>query len=186
MKQRAISVNLWRGLDHHGFRVQTVSTKHCSRPKGRNDGRIASLSHRTRGGYKNLPPPLITKRIDGYIEERVFENFQNFWEPRFKMLEPGFWVFSRRVKEQIPGLITWGYTRLVLIPAQRRSGPLRVRGGWSGVAAGVRRSRVPLIYHYFAKGLKCWAIYICCKRIQMIVLQMAIGFTMHICKGHLL
>jgi hypothetical protein len=33
------------GLDHHGFRIQTVSTKHCSRPKGRNDGRIASLSH---------------------------------------------------------------------------------------------------------------------------------------------
>ncbi len=34
------------------------------------------------------------KRTDGYIEERVFENFQNFREPRFKMLEPGFWVFS--------------------------------------------------------------------------------------------
>jgi hypothetical protein len=50
-------VSLWRGLDHHGFRVQTVSTKHCSRPKGRNDGRIASHSHRTITGYKNLPPP---------------------------------------------------------------------------------------------------------------------------------
>ncbi len=34
-----------------------ISTKHCSRPQGRNDGRIASLSHRTRGGYKNLPLP---------------------------------------------------------------------------------------------------------------------------------
>ncbi len=49
------------GLDQHGFRVQTVSTKHCSHSKGRNDGRIASLSHRTRGGYKNLPPPLPTE-----------------------------------------------------------------------------------------------------------------------------
>jgi hypothetical protein len=59
VKQRATGVSLWRGLDHHGFRVQTVSTKHCNRPKGRNDGWIASLSHRTRGGYKNLPlPPL--------------------------------------------------------------------------------------------------------------------------------
>jgi len=48
-------------LDHHGFRVETVSTKHCSRPKGRNDGRIASFSHRTRGGYKNLPPPKLPK-----------------------------------------------------------------------------------------------------------------------------
>jgi hypothetical protein len=57
VKQRATGVSLWRGLDHHGFHVQTVSTKHCSRPKCRNDGRIASLSHRIRGGYKNLPLP---------------------------------------------------------------------------------------------------------------------------------
>jgi hypothetical protein len=28
------------------------------------------------------------------MEERVFGNFQNFREPRFKMSEPGFWVFS--------------------------------------------------------------------------------------------
>ncbi len=72
-----------------------ISTKHRSRPKGRNEGRIASLSHRTKGGYKNLPlPPPTIERIDDYIEERVFENFQNFREPRFKMSEPGFWVFS--------------------------------------------------------------------------------------------
>jgi len=63
-------------LDHHNFHVQTVFTKHCSRPKGRNDGRIAFLSHRTRGGYKNLPlPPPTTERTDDYIEEHVFENF---------------------------------------------------------------------------------------------------------------
>jgi hypothetical protein len=43
--------------DDHGFRVQTVSTKHCSRPKGRNDGRIASLSHHTKIKKKNPPPP---------------------------------------------------------------------------------------------------------------------------------
>jgi hypothetical protein len=77
-----------------------ISTKHCSRPKGRNDGRIASLSHRTRGGYKNLPPPTI-ERTGGYIEERVFENFQNFREPRFKMSEPGFWVFSPSSNKRI-------------------------------------------------------------------------------------
>jgi len=57
VKQWATGVSLWWGLDHHNFRVQTVSTKHCSRLKGRNDGRIASLSHRTKGGYKNLPLP---------------------------------------------------------------------------------------------------------------------------------
>jgi hypothetical protein len=28
------------------------------------------------------------------MEECVFGNFQNFREPRFKMSEPGFWVFS--------------------------------------------------------------------------------------------
>jgi len=40
-----------------------------------------------------LSPPT-TERTCSYIEERVFKNFQNFREPRFKMLEPGFWVFS--------------------------------------------------------------------------------------------
>ncbi len=72
-----------------------ISTKHRSRSKGRNDDRIASLSHRTKGGYKNLPlPHPTTERIGSYIEECVFENFQNFREPRFKMSKPGFWVFS--------------------------------------------------------------------------------------------
>jgi hypothetical protein len=102
VKQWTTGVNLWQGLDHHSFREQTVPTKHCSRPKGRNDGRIASLSHHTRSGYKNLPlppPPPIIERTGGYIEERVFEKFQNFHEPRFKMSESGFWVFSRQVRE---------------------------------------------------------------------------------------
>jgi hypothetical protein len=43
---------------------------------------------------KTFPSAPTTERTGGYIEERVFGNFQNFWEPRFKMLEPGFWVFS--------------------------------------------------------------------------------------------
>jgi hypothetical protein len=55
-----------------------ISTKHRSHLKGRNDGQIASLSHRMTGGYKNLPLPPTTERIGSYIEERVFENFQNF------------------------------------------------------------------------------------------------------------
>jgi hypothetical protein len=42
---------------------------------------------------KTFPSPTI-ERVGGYIEERVFENFQNFREPRFKMLESEFWVFS--------------------------------------------------------------------------------------------
>jgi hypothetical protein len=42
---------------------------------------------------KTFPFP-ITERNDGYIEECVFRNFQNFRKPRFKMSESGFWVFS--------------------------------------------------------------------------------------------
>jgi hypothetical protein len=42
---------------------------------------------------KTFPPPTI-ERIGDYIEEHVFENFQDFREPRFKMSKPGFWVFS--------------------------------------------------------------------------------------------
>jgi len=45
------------------------------------------------------PPPPTTERTSGNIEEHVFGNFQNFREPRFKMSEPGFWVFSRWVRE---------------------------------------------------------------------------------------
>jgi hypothetical protein len=45
---------------------------------------------------KTFPSPRAptTERTDNYIEERVFKNFQIFREPKFKMLESGFWVFS--------------------------------------------------------------------------------------------
>jgi hypothetical protein len=43
---------------------------------------------------KTFPSPPTTKRTGGYIEERVFGNFQNFQESRFKMSKLGFWVFS--------------------------------------------------------------------------------------------
>jgi hypothetical protein len=39
---------------------------------------------------KTFPSPPTTKRTGEYIEERVFGNFQNFQEPRFKMSELGF------------------------------------------------------------------------------------------------
>jgi hypothetical protein len=42
----------------------------------------------------DIKPSLPTERIDNYIEERVFENFQNFRESRFKMSEPRFSIFS--------------------------------------------------------------------------------------------
>ncbi len=44
---------------------------------------------------KTFPsPPPTTERTSDYMEERVFKNFQNFREPRFKMSKPRFWVFS--------------------------------------------------------------------------------------------
>ncbi len=78
VKQLATGVSLWRGLDHHGFRVQTVSTKHCSRSKGRNDGRIASLSHRTTGGYKNLPLPPPNQKNRRLYRGACFRKFPKF------------------------------------------------------------------------------------------------------------
>jgi len=43
---------------------------------------------------KTFPSPPLIEKTGGYIEERVFGNFQNFREPRFKMSKLGFWVFS--------------------------------------------------------------------------------------------
>jgi len=63
-------------MDHHDFRVQTVSTKHCSCPKGRNDDRITSLSHCTRGGYKNLPLP----PPRNYLKNRQLYRGTCFWK----------------------------------------------------------------------------------------------------------
>jgi hypothetical protein len=50
VKQWATGVSLWRGLDHHGFRVQTISTKHCSRPKG-------GMTVRPEADIKTFPSP---------------------------------------------------------------------------------------------------------------------------------
>ncbi len=48
--------------------------------------------------------PPTTEKTGGYIEEGVFENLQNFREPRFKMSKPGFWVFSPPSSK---GVNTW-------------------------------------------------------------------------------
>jgi hypothetical protein len=40
--------------------------------------------------FPSPPPRPTTERTDDYIEERVFRNFQNFREPRFKMSKPVF------------------------------------------------------------------------------------------------
>jgi hypothetical protein len=134
------------GLDHHGFRVQTVFTKHCSRPKGRNDGRIASLSHRTKGGYKNLPlpPPHTIEKTDGYIGV-CFQKFPKLSGTKVQNVRTGVLGFLMSGKGVNTRTDNLKVHMAVLIPAQRRSGSLRVRGGWSGVATGVRRSRVSLV-----------------------------------------
>jgi hypothetical protein len=72
---------------------------------------------------KTFPsPPPTTERTGDYIEERVFRNFQNFREPSFKILEPGFWVFSlplgKGVNTQIDNLkvhTTGSDTRTTLV-----------------------------------------------------------------------
>jgi len=78
------------GLDHHGFRVQTVSTKHCSRPKGRNDNRITSFSHRTKGEYKNLPPPALPKEPTVIYRSMFLEISKTFGNQGSKCQNRGF------------------------------------------------------------------------------------------------
>jgi len=89
VKQQATGVSLWRGLDHHGFRVQTVSTKHCNRPKGRNDNRIASLSHRTRGGYKNLPLPPPYRKNRRLYRKACFQKFRKLSGTKVQNVKTG-------------------------------------------------------------------------------------------------
>jgi hypothetical protein len=129
---------------------------------------------------KHHIPPTI-ERTDDYIKERIFGNFQNFQEPRFKMSKLGFWVFSpplgKKVNTRTNNLkvhTTSSDTHTTLVGTAAlshnivfidgdinvfRVGPTsvifekfrimtikqNVRGGWSGVAMGVRRSRVPLV-----------------------------------------
>jgi hypothetical protein len=155
VKQQAIGVNLWQGLDHHGFRVQIVFTKHCSRPKGRNDGWITSLSHRTKGGYKNLPlpspPPPHYQKNRRLYRKTCFRKFSKLSGTKVQNVKTGvlgFLTLGKGINTRTDNL---RYTWLILIPAQRRSGPLRIRGGWNGVATGVRRSRVPLVLYNESK-----------------------------------
>jgi hypothetical protein len=46
-----------------------------------------------KANIKTFPSPPTTEKTDDYIEERVFGNFQNFREPRFKMSKM-FWVLG--------------------------------------------------------------------------------------------
>jgi hypothetical protein len=62
-------IRMFKKLEQENCRSTTISQKHH---------RIGSF----------------TESTGDYIEERVFENFQNFQEPRFKMSELEFWVFS--------------------------------------------------------------------------------------------
>jgi hypothetical protein len=71
-----------------------ISTKHRSRLKGRNDGRIASLSHHTRGGYKNLPLPPHYRKNRWLYKGACFRKFQKISRIKVQMLELRFWVFS--------------------------------------------------------------------------------------------
>jgi hypothetical protein len=107
VKQRTTGVSLWWRLDHHGFRVQTVSTKHCNRPKGRNDGRIASLSHRTRGGYKNLPPPLNYRKNRRLYRGTCFRKFPKLSGTKVQNVRTGvlgFLMSSKRINIRIDNL----------------------------------------------------------------------------------
>ncbi len=86
-----------KGLNRHGFRTGQVYKPRPDLHKASQPGMTVE-SHPSptapEADIKTFPSPPTTERTDGYIEERVFANFQNFREPRFKMSEPEFWVLS--------------------------------------------------------------------------------------------
>ncbi len=72
-----------------------ISTKHCSRPKGRNDGRIASFSHRTKGGYKNLPlPPPHYRKNRRLYRGACFRKFPKLSRTKVQNVRTGVLGFS--------------------------------------------------------------------------------------------
>jgi hypothetical protein len=71
--------------DHHGFRTGQVYKPGPDPSPTAPEADIKTFPS---------PPPPTTERTGSYIEACVFGNFQNFREPRFKMSESGFWVFS--------------------------------------------------------------------------------------------
>ncbi len=72
------------------------------------------------------PPPHYRKNRRLY-KGICFRKFPKFSGTKIQNVRTGVLGFLTppRVREKIPGLITWRYTQLVLIPAQRWLGPLR-------------------------------------------------------------
>jgi hypothetical protein len=69
-----------------------ISTKHRNRPKGRNDGQIASLSQRTRSGYKNLPLPPHYRKSRWLYRGACFRKFPKLSGTKVQNVRTG--VFS--------------------------------------------------------------------------------------------
>jgi hypothetical protein len=133
VKQRVTGVSLWRGLDHHGFRVQTVFTKHCNRSKGRNDGRITSLSHHTRGRYKNLPLPPHYRKNRQLYKGTCFRKFPKLSRTKVQNVRIGvlgFLMSSKGVNTQTDNMrvhTTGSDTRTTSVGTTAHSGWLEWR-----------------------------------------------------------
>jgi hypothetical protein len=90
------------------------------------------------------PPPPTIERTGGYIGV-CFQKFPKLSGTKVQNVRTGVLGFLMSGKGVNTRTDNLKVHMAVLIPAQRRSGSLRVRGGWSGVATGVRRSRVSLV-----------------------------------------
>ncbi len=107
-----------------------ISTKHRSRSKGRNDGRIISLSHRTKGGYKNLPSPHYRKNRRLYRWK--FPKLSGTKVQNVKSGVLGFWVVPIKTIYIQARAQDWAWARADW-----------ARAGWAR-ADCVRTSRVPI------------------------------------------
>ncbi len=134
------------GLDHHGLRVQTISKKLYSRPKGKNDGQIASFSHHTRGEYKNLPlPPPNSRKNQRLYRGAYFRKFSKFSGTKVQNVRTGvlnFLTSGKGVNTRTDNLrvhTAGSDTCTMSIGTTARSRWLEWRN------QGVRRSWVPLV-----------------------------------------
>jgi len=115
--EMAPGVSLWRGwtatvsAPARSTNLDLISTKHRSRPKGRNDGRISSVGRFSLAGGSK-------RRIDCHFRcmcPKLRERKLNGW-PRVPIVH--IWDFNWEVEMALGVSLWWGWTTTVSAPAR--------------------------------------------------------------------